>query len=128
MTFNINNFDKFLESFTTENQSMRIMSDLERDGYRISLVVNEYVSRMDTLRQGPDSMVHAMEKLRDKVIAGKLFYHERQQLEEYKKLKDMKFVLEAISKLDLSAIAKTDSKKDTFLSENNQINTYLGRK
>ena len=72
--------------------------------------------------------ITAIKNFREKVLSSKLFTAERNDLKEYDKLRDMKFVLEDLLKLDLAAIAAKDVKKDDYLFENNQLNSYLGRK
>lgn len=62
------------------------------------------------------------------VLNNKLFDQEREDLKEYEKLKTMKFVLEELRQLDFKAIEKKKVDSNPLISENEQINLYLGRK
>lgn len=126
MIFNIEHLTPFLDSLTTNDAAFNVRRDAERDGITVSLFVKEHTSNNDLLLE---TVVDRITNMRDKLLDTKLFSEVKRDLTEYDKLKNMKFVLEELLKLDLDTIAKTKEKKvDSFLSKNSQINSYLGRK
>lgn len=112
MTFNVNSFDKFFETLETKDSSIRLMHSSDYPGYRLSLVVSQNLDYMKTLKNGPEAVIDSIAALKQTILSNRLFDSERIMLEKYEKLKDMKFVLEEINKLDIVAINKIKYPED----------------
>ncbi len=128
---NSRDLSRFLETFTTKdkNSKFEINCDEQTIGYSATLIVQEKISEVAFIKDQPyDVIVQSMENMRKSILNNKLFDREREQLKDYEKLKNMKFVLEEIRKLDLNVIDKAKVEDDKWKFKNDQLNSYLGRK
>jgi hypothetical protein len=110
----INNFKRALESLSKGNIECKIIEYHDRAGYKLYLSSTTDVS-YSGIMSNEQIFTNTLSKLRDNLLQSDLFYYERKELLEYKKLKDMKFVLDALKELDLSSI-KEQKKEPEYLN------------
>lgn len=128
MYVNVKYIEAFFKSFNTNKIFLDMIADAERDGYTVRFFTDIKISNYELVKD-PNIFIEKIKLLRNEILNSKLFDSEKKALAEYDKLKDMKFVLEELLKLDLEAIKNKPAKpEDTFLFKNDQLNLYLGRK
>lgn len=101
----------FCKSLSNRNVDIRTFREAERNSITISMVSQVSVSMMDFMCHGHKAIGDEIIKMRENILSSNLFQEERKNLDEYEKLKNMKFVLDAIKELDLSSI-KEDTKPE----------------
>jgi hypothetical protein len=93
------------------------------DSTEIMVVSRVKVSQYDLMINGSKAIYSKLEELRNNLLQNDLFYNERKSLEEYERLSNMEFVLDALKELDLSSI-----KEQKQVPEYVDINLILGGK
>ena len=101
---NLETIEKYLSNRCNENMQFHISRRADRDSTEIILVARTEVSQYEIVKNGAKVVFDKVQDLKDNLMSSDLFYSERKALEEYKKLSDMKFVLDALKELDLSSI------------------------
>lgn len=112
----LNGLRYYLDSISKNNVKIEFVEDSSRDGYRIYATSVVDLSRMELYRNQVGAVREKMQALRDNILNSDLFYSERKELQEYEKLKNMKFVLDALKELDLSSIKEVHEKPTYFNS------------
>jgi hypothetical protein len=100
-TKTIENYLSFLGKGNCQYHVTRMPND---DSTEIMVVSRVKVSQRDLVIDGAKAIYTKLNELRENLLQNDLFFYERKDLEEYKRLDNMSFVLDALKELDLSSI------------------------
>ena len=100
----VSNIERFLTPLCKNGMQFHVSRRADRDSTEIILVARTEVSQYEIVKNGTKVVFDKVQDLKDNLMSSDLFYSELKALEEYKKLSNMKFVLDALKELDLSSI------------------------
>lgn len=115
--------EKYLKFLTKDKIEFHVNRLASEDSIEIALVSRVKITSRDLAMNKEKSIYSSIEKLRDKLLQSDVFYNERKKIEEFERLNNMEFVLEALKELDLSSI-KEGKKEPEYLN----IRKMLGGK
>lgn len=120
---NLDAIDKFFKQMSNKDLVFSLVRLAHKDSIEIVLMSRIEVSRYEIIKDGNRAIADKVNKMRENILLSNLFDTERKQLIEYEKLKNMKFVLDALKELDLSSIKETKKENEYF-----NIRKALGEK